>query len=201
MAKQDLIEISLHNLSKAVALAEKLSDICGIEKESNKDALASILPIISDCANRLYEAQMTWNVSKIKGQYAVSSYGECAVDIQLLKSEKLDFDQMKAVIKRKKLCTTFIENLKFIEQQFDAYLLSCNLAGFILGEREAQKILEELILQKDSLKSEYDEMKSQLDNVKLYHQSIMISKTVSFAKLSLVISSLAIAFSVIQGFL
>jgi len=199
MGETDWLDEVIDNISQAATLSDEMFDASYVEKEDDPiERLASVFPKMREFVDLLGEFQDRWFDSRYKGKNAVYCKNEDPVDIKLLNTKKVDFEQMKKVMERKKYCFLFINMLKRMDFSIIEYVASCKQVNFKVGEEKADIVRKMIQLQIDLLKNEYDDLKMQLENVDLFYPNVNLSKTLWIASLSLVFSGLAVLVAVFK---
>lgn len=170
---------------------------------SNND-LNNVLPHFVPLTTALKESSMKWIESRHSGPDAVmvSKKLEDRIDIKLLKSGKLDFEQMKKIMIRMNRADDALLGLDRIDSYISVYRRLCAQKG-LAQTKDTADLFVELILNpaKGIIQSDIERYRNQVQRLNLYFQNKLSSKVFKVAFISLLFSAIAVLLSILTNVL
>jgi len=200
------LQDSLNILAKALEMVSKNSKKYYLKKASEvsekelKEVDISLVPL----AYLIIKFGVSWLESRRSGPDAVevSPSLEDRIDIKLVRTGNLDFEQFKKIVARLNRADDALKGLRRIDFYMSYYKNIC-------AEKKLNKQVEHTDLFRygvlnqtiESIKSDAEALTSQIGRCNLYYQNVLRSKTFKVAFVSLLISALAVFLSVLNTIL
>jgi hypothetical protein len=198
--KEDLMAKSLVYLLEANEATDEMpytfKDL-DLQKIEN-DALTKQLEAFWKAAECISNFQNYWLASMTKGISAVQNEEENSIDVKVFMKKKIDFKQMTRIMYRLKCANSAVRMLNVLQTRTDEFKFSAETAkseDCIKGAKIIQRLI---LLQKEIIDREVKEMETKLQNVNLFYQNLMVTRTAYIAYGSLIVACFAFVISIPQ---
>jgi len=201
-AKGPSLQKSLNFLGEALKIVTHeskkyyLKDASKVSKKTLMEVAVSLVQI----SNLLARFEFSWIDSKRSGPDAVevSKSLDERIDIKLVRTGKLDFEQLKKLMTRLNRADDALLALNRIDFYISYYSRLCSQKGVKRNAETARLFIEgNLNPTIGSINSEIVRSRSQMERCNIYYQNQIKSKTFRIAFISLLVSSVSVLISIL----
>lgn len=158
------------------------------EISDNKQLLEKACDILVQAADKLRAFQDPWRNSRIKS----------SIDKEVFNARKIDFKKMETVMCRIFDNGDIVKSLDAMIFGVKEFKLHCEKVGFAVGIEKTGTFLRFIDFEISLVENETKELKTQIENVNLYYQNFIVTKSTRIAYVSLGIASLAFILTIVQ---
>ena len=195
---------ALNKLAKILTIVSGDSKLYYLKKPSevNEETLKKVSLSFLEISALFREFTDLWFDSRFKGPDAIQPSDELKerIDLKLFESGKLDFEQMKKIMKRLHRIDDALMGLDRISFYLKYYRDLCNGKNLNkIAELTELFIAASLDVAKETLMTEGRGLKNQIERCNLYYQPAIKTKTLWVAVCSLIVSSLAFLLTILNA--
>ena len=200
------LENAMVKLAEVLKIVRKDAEAYYLKKPEKVDVsiLKTIDTSFASISILMQEFVEQWFNSREKGPDAIQPSADLKerIDIKLFETGKLDFDQMKKIMKRMHRIDDALLGFDRIEFYIRYYEYLCKMHNLTKPAGHAQMFrTSSIIVGKDYLKSEGNRLRNQIDRCNLYYQPAIKTKALNVAYVALAISALSFLLSVLSTIL
>ena len=201
-AKGPSLQDSLIFLGKALKIVSDQSEKYYLKgaSEVSKETLMEVAISLVQVSNLLARFKFSWIDSKRSGPDAVevSKSLDERIDIKLVRTGKLDFEQLKKLMTRLNRADDALLGLNRINFYITDYARLCSEKKLKRNAKTVRLFIEgNLNPTIDSINSEIVRSRSQMERCNIYYQNQLKSKTFRIAFISLLVSSVSVLISIL----
>ncbi len=191
--KEDLMARALENIAQAVEISDKMTIKVKDISSTDVETLRSEMHLLQEIGNKLSIFQDYWKASFTKGKTAIQTdIGiKGSIDMKLFLTGKLDLNQMKKILIRFDCSNSAIKGINTLQFSIDGYKIFSEKLGDADCVTSALITQELIELQRSIIEQETKELNTQLQNVNIFYQNKMLTRTTKIAYLSLIVALLA----------
>jgi len=205
-AKEPSLQDSLNFLAKALKIVTNeskkyyIKDASKVKKETLNEVVKSFVQV----SILLAKFRLSWGDSRRSGPDAVevSKNLDERIDIKLIRTGKLDFEQLKKLMTRLNRADDALLGLNRINFYASYYTRLCSQKKLKRNVELIELFVEGTLNPTiDSLNSEIIRARSQMERCNVYYQNQIKSKTFRIAFISLLVASVSVLISVLSQIL